>query len=808
MSLNKPTHQVVVTVLGAGTMGAGIAAHLAAAGCKTHLLDIVPKGAPADAPKEVRSKIAFGALKALTKSKPPALMSSSVLSRMKAGNLEDDLAAAVGESDLVIEAVVERLDIKTSLFGKVAAACNADTILATNTSGIPIDAIAKGLPEEVQSRFLGLHFFNPPRWMHLLEVIPGSKTSAEVVKAASDFCDQALGKGIVPCRDTPNFIGNRIGIAEMLLTFSAAQEAGLTVEEVDFLNGPLLGRPKTGSFRLGDLVGIDVIGHVVRNLEEGLSADKNADNFDPLYSLMKVPEVVTKLADSGRLGDKTGAGFYKKIKNDKGKPEILSLDLNTAEYRARKEPEFEELARNIKLLELEPRVKESLKASGKGGEFLRAVLLPLFNYSAYLSGIICDSPQQIDDAMRYGYGWQLGPFQLMDAAGPAWVVEQLKARGDEVAPHLAALVEEKGEAAKFYGSDDGTPTVWIPGTGVRPIDQPEGAIFLEQLAKKHTVAENKSARLINLGDGIACLEFRSKANILDDGVVTMIAEAPELLHAKGFRGMVLGNQSDNFCRGANLMAIAGMIAQKNFDGIEAAIKALQDAFMGLRHGPIPVVAAPIGQTLGGGTEACLHCAEIQAGADLFMGLVEVGVGVLPAGGGLKEIARRASAWAAQVPEADPYHWVRRGFEAAATAKVSMSAFEAKDNGFLAATDGVTFNKSRVIADAKKRALGLAERGWVPPDRNEPISVIGAPGGANMMMGVQLFEWGGYASEYDKYIGQKIVHVLSGGMGVSAGTTTAQHLLDLEREAFVSLCGEEKTFARIQHMLQTKKPLRN
>lgn len=808
MSLNKPTHQVVVTVLGAGTMGAGIAAHLAAAGCKTHLLDIVPKGVAADAPREVRSKIAFGALKALTKAKPPALMSQAVLARMYAGNLEDDLAVAVAESDLVIEAVVERLDIKTSLFSKVAAACGAETILATNTSGIPIDEIAAGLPEGVRARFLGLHFFNPPRWMHLLEVIPGSKTSPAVAAAASDFCDRALGKGIVPCRDTPNFIGNRIGIAEMLLTFSAAKKAGLTVEEVDFLNGPLLGRPKTGSFRLADLVGIDVIGHVVRNLEAGLSADESAENYDPLYSLMKVPDIVTALAESGRLGDKTGAGFYKKIKNDNGKPEILSLDLNTAEYRARQEPEFEELSRNIKLLDLEPRVKESLKASGKGGEFLRDVLLPLFNYSVQLSGIICDSPQQIDDAMRWGYGWQLGPFQLMDAAGPAWVKEQLEARGEVVAPSLLSLLAAKGEGAKFYGAEEGTPTVWIQGSGARPINQPEGALFLDQLAQKHTIAENKSARLVDLGDGIACLEFRSKANILDEGVVTMIGEAPELLHAQGYRGMVLGNQADHFCRGANLMHIAGMISQKKFDGVEAAVKALQDAFMGLRHGPIPVVAAPIGQTLGGGTEACLHCAEIQAGADLFMGLVEVGVGVLPAGGGLKEIARRASEWAAQVPEADPYHWVRRGFEAAATAKISMSAFEAKETGFLAATDGITFNKSRVIADAKKRALGLAERGWVPPDRNELISVIGAPGGANMMMGVQLFEWGGYASEYDKYIGQKIVHVLSGGMNHAAGTTTAQHLLDLEREAFVSLCGEEKTFARIQHMLQTKKPLRN
>jgi len=789
-------------------MGAGIAAHLAAAGCKTHLLDIVPQGIAPDAPKSKRSAISLAALKGLPKSRPPALMSKAAGSRLVPGNLEDDLEAAVAESDLVIEAVVERLDVKTSLFQRVAKAARADTVLATNTSGIPIDAIASGLPTEAAERFLGLHFFNPPRWMHLLEVIPGSKTSASVVGQASDFCDRVLGKGIVPCRDTPNFIGNRIGIAEMLLTFEATAELGLTVEEVDFLNGPLMGRPKTGSFRLGDLVGVDVMGHVVKNLEDGLCADESRDNFDPLYAKMKVPEIISKLIESGRLGDKTRGGFYKKTKDDKGKTSILSLDLATAEYRERAEPGFDELARSIKLHSLDSRIAASLRAEGKGGEFLRRVLIPLFNYSAYLSGTICETPQQIDDAMRWGYGWLKGPFELMDCAGLAWVAEEVKRQGGAVAPLLAELVASGDDEPKFYRDGESGPEVWRSPSGYGKVVQPAGALFLDQLAKTSVVLQNKSARLVDLGDGIACLEFRSKANILDDGVVELLGESTELLAAKGFAGMVLGNQADHFCRGANLMHIAGLIAQKDFDGVDAAVKALQDAFMNLRHGPIPVVAAPNGQTLGGGTEACLHCAEIQAGAELFMGLVEVGVGVLPAGGGLKEIARRASEWAAQVPGQDPYEWVKRGFEAAATAKVSMSAFEARDNGFLLVSDGITFHKSRIISDAKQRVLGLAARGWTPPDRNEGIQVIGAPGGANMMMGVQLFEWGGYASEYDKHIGRKIVHVLSGGMRTAAGTVTAQHLLDLEREAFVSLCGEQKTFERIQHMLTTKKPLRN
>lgn len=807
VTLRKPVHEVVATVLGAGTMGAGIAAHLAAAGCKTFLLDIVPPGTPAGAPVALRSKIAQGALKALMKSRPPALMSASVLDRITPGNLEDDLARAVGQSDLVIEAVVERLDVKQSLFQKVAAAAPSTAILATNTSGIPIQAIAQALPDDARRRFLGLHFFNPPRWMHLLEVIPSSYTGPEVVAEASAFCDRALGKGVVPCRDTPNFIGNRIGIAEMLLTFRAALEGNFTIEEVDFLNGPLLGRPKTGSFRLGDLVGLDVLGHVVRNLEENLSGDPKSPEFDPLYELMKTPEVIQKLVADKRLGDKTGAGFYRKTKDSAGKSQILGLDLKTLEYRASVEPEFPELAPFAKL-DLAARVPAILRAEGRAPEFLRQVLLPLFNYVAYLAGSISETPQEIDDAMKWGYGWQLGPFELLDLAGVAWVAESLRTRGITPAPAFAELLAQKGPEARFYGASAGAPTIWVRGHGERPKSQPEGAIFLDQLRATKTLRENPSAALIDLGDGIACLEFRSKANVLDEGVIRLIAEAPEFLAEKGFRGMVLGNQADHFCRGANLMQIAGLIVQKNFDAVDGVVKTLQDAFMGLRHGPIPVVAAPRGQTLGGGTEACLHTAEIQAGADLFLGLVEVGVGLLPAGGGLKEIARRASAWAAQVPGTDPYPWVRRGFDSVATAKVSGSAFEARENGFLSVNDGVTFHPSRIIADAKNRALALAAKGWVPPDRNEPITVIGDAGGANLLMGLALFGWGGYASPHDQLIGKKIVHVLTGGGAPSGSTVTAQTLLDLEREAFVSLTGEAKTAARIEFMLKNKKPLRN
>ncbi len=809
MSLDKPPHQIVATVLGAGTMGAQIAAHLANAGCRVHLLDIVPRDTAADAPAAARNAIVLGSMKKMLKAKPPAYMNKAFADRITPGNLDDDLEKACAESDLVIEAVIERLDIKKSLFERVAAAAPDTCILASNTSGIPIEDIADAMPEGARHRFLGMHFFNPPRWMHLLEIIPSKYTDQEYVDSVDRFSDVALGKGVVVARDTPNFIGNRIGIGEMLLTFAATDKHGLTVEQVDLLNGSLVGRPRTGSYRLGDMVGLDVVGHVVRNLQEGLSGDKGADNFDPLYDLMKVPDTLAKMLENGWNGDKSGQGFYKKEKGADGKTVRLALDLKTLEYRPREaKPRFDELKSISKLPTVERKIHEALRSDGPAGAFLRDLYLPLFNYCATLTGQICSSPKEIDDAMIWGYGWKLGPFQIWDAAGVAWAVDEMKKAGIEPAPAVLDLLEKKGADASWYGTDKAAPGVYVPGTGDQAIEAPAGMIFLDRLkAANKELKSNPSAALIDLGDGVACLEFRSKANVLDDGVVMLLSEAPQFLVDKGFRGLVIGNQDDHFCRGANLLQIGMWAMQKKWDDLEQAVKVLQDTLMGLRHGPIPVVAAPFGQTLGGGTEVSLHAAKIQAGADLFMGLVEIGVGVLPAGGGLKEIVRRGSQWASQIEDGDPYPWIRRGFEAAATGKVSMSAHEARGTGFLSIHDGITFHKSRVIADAKQAVIGLAEAGWVAPDRNEPIDVIGSSGGAAMQLGTQLFEWGGYASEHDKLIARKIVNVLTGGYGLRR-KVVAQDLLDLEREAFVSLCGTEKTVARIQHMLEKRKPLRN
>ncbi|MBK7830539.1 3-hydroxyacyl-CoA dehydrogenase/enoyl-CoA hydratase family protein [Nannocystis sp.] len=804
MSLLRPTHLITATVLGAGTMGAQIAAHLANAGIRTFLLDMVPRDTPAGAPKAARNALALAALQQLLKAKPAAYTDPGHAARITPGNLEDDLERACAASDLVIEAVVERLDIKQTLFTRVAAAAGPHAILSSNTSGLGIGAIAEGLPEAARARLVGMHFFNPPRYMHLLEVVPSRHSDPAVVAELANFSDRVLGKGVVLCRDTPNFIGNRVGTAEMLLTFTTTAAGDYSVEEVDLLNGPLMGRPRTASYRLGDLVGIDVVGHVIRNLAAVLSSDPASPDFDELHQLMVVPPMIEQMLQRRLLGDKTKSGFYRK----QGKA-IQTLDLHTLEYRDNKPAVFPELAEVATIRDLGKRVAAALRAPGRAGEFLRKVYLPLFNYAAARVGVICDTAKQIDDAMCWGYGWQLGPFALMDAAGVAWCAEQLTAMSLAPAPALRELVTAQGPAARWYAGRPSAPTVFVPGAGPTPITTPAGVLILA--AAKDTRGElhsNKTASLIDIGDGIACLEFRGKMNVLDDGAVTMLGEAlPTLARIGGFRGLVIGNQGENFCAGADLRTILAAAEARDFATLERAVATLQNALMDLRHGDLPVVVAPHGLTLGGGVEVTLHGDAVVANSELYMGLVEIGVGLLPAGGGLKEMARRASEWAAQVPDGDPYPFVRRAFENAAAGKVSTSAHEARALGFLTPGDSVVFHRARVVAEAKRRAIGLAEAGYVPPDRAAAIALTSPGRGASLLMGAQMFFWGGYASAHDQKIAQKIAQVLCGGM-TGKPSATAQELLDREREAFCSLAGEPATVARIKHMLETGKPLRN
>ena len=808
MNLLRPPHQLTATVLGAGTMGAQIAAHLANVGIRTFLLDIPPRDVAADAPPRQRNALALGAIAAMAKAKPAPFMSSAAAQRIVAGNLEDDLERAAAASDLVIEAVVERLDVKQPLFKRLAAAAPPHAVLATNTSGLPIASIAEALPADAQRRVVGLHFFNPPRYMRLLEIVPSRYTDVEVRNETATFGERVLGKGVVLCRDTPNFIGNRIGIAEMLLTFDATFAGGYTVEEVDLLNGPLMGRPKTGSFRLGDLVGIDVAAHVIRNLKTSLA---QAGESDPLADIMAVHPTIEKMIERKMLGDKTRGGFYKKATAPDGSRTILSLDLGTLEYRDRIEPTFAELAKVAKIADTGERAAAALRVDGRAGDFLRRVYLPLFNYASALVGEICDTPKQIDDAMCWGYGWKLGPFALWDAVGLAWGVDQLRAAGHEPSPQVLALIEAQGEKARWYDGGLEAPQVWVPADKTyRALDRSPDVIELAaRRAAGNELHTTETAGLLDLGDGIACLEFRSKANTIDGGVLQMFAEVFEVLEKRtGFRGLVVGNQGGNFSLGANAQQILAAAEQGDWKAIEATVKQFQDAMMGLRHGPLPVVAAPHAMTLGGGAECVLQSAAVVAHAELYMGLVEAGIGLVPAGGGLKEMVRRASAWAAQVPDGDPYPWLRRAFESCSTGKVSTSAHEAQSLGFLRTSDSIVFQRDHLLARAKQRAIGMAEAGWVAPDPNEPIRVVGAPHGASFFMGAWAFHQAGFASEHDKLVAEKIAHVLSGGMAFAPSTTTAQHLLDLEREAFVSLCGQEKTRARIAHTLKTGKPLRN
>ena len=572
-------------------MGAQIAAHLANAGVRTHLLDIVPKGVDAGAPPAKRNALSAGAVKQMAKTKPAPYMHKGFAGRIFTGNIDDDLENAVAQSDLIIEAVIERLDIKKPLFDRIAKASKPDAVLATNTSGLPVEKIVEDLPEAARNRVVGLHFFNPPRYMHLLEVVASKFSDPAIVADVSRFGDEVLGKGIVPCRDTPNFIGNRIGIAEMLLTNKVAFGDGYTIEEVDALNGKLVGRPKVASFRLGDMVGVDVPALVIKNLRTATSGDPSAANYDELHEQMVVHPGVEKMVEKGLLGDKTGSGFYKKTKEKdaKGKRKVLTIDLDTLEYRDRKEPEFPELSKLFKVKPLEKRLHEALRSEGRVGDFLRKVYLPLFNYAANRLGEISDGPKEVDDAMCWGYNWSLGPFAMWDAIGVKWGVEQLTAMGVEVSAHAKALVDKYGDDAKWYGGNLSAPTVFVPKTGDhQALPQDPGKIVLAALKESgKTVDSNESASLIDLGDGIGCVEFHCKMNAIDDKLTDILLKSVTDYDKHGFRGIVVGNQGENFSVGANLFFVLALAGQSKWDEIDGMVKGLQDALMTLKHSDIP-----------------------------------------------------------------------------------------------------------------------------------------------------------------------------------------------------------------------------
>jgi 3-hydroxyacyl-CoA dehydrogenase len=799
-----------VAVLGAGTMGARIAAHFSNAGVPSYLLDIVPP----DSTPATRNKIAAAGLEAAKKAKPAAFYEPSLAGLVTVGNFEDDLGK-LSEVDWIIEAVVENLEIKRTLLKKVEAVRKPGTIITTNTSGLPIGKIAEGFSENFRRSWFGTHFFNPPRYMRLLEIIPTPETDPVLMEAVSWFADVRLGKGVVRAKDTPNFIGNRIGVFSMLNVARLMQQMDLSIEEVDALTGQAIGWPKSATFRTIDLVGLDVLGHVVANMEQNVH-DERSD--------LKVPSFMQQMLERKWLGDKTKGGFYKKSKAE-SKEERFALDWKTLEYHLQQKPKFPalDMAKNIE--QTGARVKTLLGFEGNGpqkndraGSFLWAALSELWTYSANRVPEISNSIVEIDRAMRLGFNWELGPFELWDAAGVEASVERMKKEGRPVAANVEKLL---ASGKKSWYADDSTASsgraYWDLHTeNYAPVVVPAG-VWSVDVAKKSNgvVKKNAGASLVDLGDGVACIEFHSKMNSLGGDIVGLISQTlkPGGL-GEAFDAFVITNDAANFSVGANLMLLLMSAQEEEWDEVDLAIRQFQGMTQAIKFSPKPVVIAPFGMTLGGGVEMSLHAASRQPHAELYMGLVEVGVGLLPGGGGCKEMLLRAVDAAASIrpggrgESVELVEAMKRAFETIATAKVSTSAAEARGLGFLTEADSITMNRERLLSDAKARSLEFAGSGYEPP---VPRMDIPAPGEnllATLKLGVHILRQGEYITDYEAKLGTKIAEVLCGGNITSGTPVSEQYLLDLEREAFKSLCGERKTQERIQHTLKTGKTLRN
>ena len=805
-----------VAILGAGNMGARIAAHFANAGVPSYLLDIVPP----DADGAARNKIAAAGLEAAKKSKPAAFFEPSLARLITIGNFEDDLKR-IGEVDWIIEAVVENLEIKRSLLKKVDAVRRPGTIITTNTSGLPVRKIAEGFGDDFRRCWFGTHFFNPPRYMRLLEIIPMPETDRALLDAVAWFSDVRLGKGVVLAKDTPNFIANRIGTFSVLNVMRLMQEMDLSIEEVDALTGQAVGWPKSATFRTIDLVGLDILGHVVSNMAGG-------EDGGPPHTL---PDFFKQMLDRKWLGDKTGGGFYKKNVGREPSPaeagqesERLALDWKTLEYHPRQKPKFPalEMAKNIE--DTGARIRMLLGIDGsqqktdKAGQFLWSALSELWNYSANRVPEISDSIVEIDRAMRLGFNWELGPFELWDAAGVEATVTRMKKEGRPLAANVEKLLASGKKS--WYNADPNASSgraYWDLRTGNwEPVQVPKG-VWSVTVAKQSNgvVKKNSGASLVDIGDGVACIEFHSKMNSLGGDIISLITQT---LKSGGpgdnFDAFVITNDAQNFSVGANLMMLLMSVQEEEWDDVDLAIRQFQGMTQAIKFSPKPVVIAPFGLTLGGGTEISLHGAARRPHAELYMGLVEVGVGLLPGGGGCKEMLLRAVDSAAAIrpggrgESVELMEVMKRAFETIATAKVATSAHEARGLGFLSESDGITMNRERVLSDAKAHALELVRAGYEPPVARTDIPAPGENILAALKLGIHLMRQGEYITEYEVKLGRKIAEVLCGGSVTSGTPISEQYVLDLEREAFKSLCGERKTQERIQYTLKTGKTLRN
>ncbi|MBX7100738.1 MAG: 3-hydroxyacyl-CoA dehydrogenase/enoyl-CoA hydratase family protein [Myxococcaceae bacterium] len=788
-------------VLGAGVMGSGIAAHLANAGVPVVLLDIVPPKA-ADGEdvksKAFRNKFALGALANLKKQKPAPLFTEKALALIEVGNLEDDLAK-LKSCDWVVEVVKEDLKVKQALFAKVEPNLSPTAIVSSNTSGLSIVGMTEGRSQSFQERFLVTHFFNPVRYMKLLELVPGPKTRPDVLEGFARFGAERLGKGIVHGKDTTNFIANRIGTYAMMRTLQLMGDHGMSIEAVDKIFGPALGRPKSAVFRTADLVGLDTFLHVTQNCFDSLPNDEGRETFKP-------PEWLKGMVAKGMLGDKSGGGFYKKQKGGEGEKEILALDLKTLEYRPQQKVRFESLGAARDVENLPERIRTVLKGTDAAAKFAEAVTLDALAYASRRLGEIADDYVNVDRAMRWGFAWDIGPFETWDAYGVKEGVERMKALGLKPAAWVEQMLASG--RTRFY-EPKGVEDTFYDVTKKASVQVPRDARHLSvEILKRGNkqLKHNDSASLWDMGDGVLLLEFHSKMNSIDDQITELMEQSVDEAE-KNFKGLVIGNDGGNFSAGANIGALLMAIKSDEFEVVRKMVGRFQQANQRMRYSSIPVVTAPFGLTLGGGAEVTMGGNAVQAAAELYMGLVEVGVGLIPGGGGNLQLMRNVYGPHAGNKDFDPLPFLKKLFLTIGTAKVATSAEEAREACFLSAQDGISMSRDTQLADAKARCLGLANAGFLPP-RPTTFLLPGKSGAATIDMMLYDMQLNHQISEHDRKIGRTLARVLTGGDVSTATQVTEQQLLDLELEAFLSLCGEEKTQDRIMFMLEKGKPLRN
>ncbi len=797
---NYHVHNAVV--IGAGTMGAALAAHLANAGVPVTLLDIVPKDAPAS-DKGGRNKIVNEGWERCIKARPANLMSSDLATFVKLGNLEDDFDV-IAKADWIIEAIIERLDIKRQLMARIDKVRKPEAIISTNTSGIPVKDIAAECSQGFKQHFLGTHFFNPPRYLKLLEVIPTADTLKEVTEFIAWFGEYRLGKGIVLCKDTPNFIGNRVAFGTAAFAMNYFLENNYTVDEVDALTGPLMGHPKTATFRLIDLVGVDVWEHVGKNLAPLIQHDKLALKY---LEAEGANNLIHTMVERGWLGNKTKVGFYKEVRTEDGKKEFWPLDLQKLEHIPPTKPRFDSVGKAKDLATLGERLKVFLAESDRGAQLIRALTLQGFQYSASLIPEVADTPNPIDDAVRWGFMHDSGPFEIWDMLGVAETVEQMKAEGFAPAEWVVTMLKSGCTSFYHYEGDSKVGVYDVVKKSYVPITRAPGLVILSELKRaKKVISENAGASLYDIGDGVALVEFHTKMNALDADIIGLVNEALDRVE-RDFAGLVVGNEADNFSAGANLFMIVVAAQQGMWEMLKQAVAALQNLNMRMRYSARPVVVAPAGLTLGGGCEITMHASRVVAAAETYIGLVELGAGVIPAGGGTKEMMRRILNPLMRVPSAEALPGLMKVFEQIGQAKVATSAEEARQFAILGPADRVVLSRDHLLTEAKKEVLHMAATGFKPP-APEMVYAAGRDALAALRVGAWSFKEGKYITEYEGVMAAKLANVMTGGDLSRPTWVSEQYILDLEREAFLSLCGEQKTQERMWSLLNTGKPLRN